>query len=338
METVMETAVMETIKHPAGVMGPKQLAALHQASKTTDPVITKGFQSLAASAPLTYAPRPLKDVNIGPYGTGKGHDEFIDDCMQTYMQALMYVATRKEDHAKKSLQVMQAWVATCHTFKGSNAPLECAWGGAVMVRAAELLKHVYPGWTQDFERRFNGFLDKIILPNLNTRYPEIFKWNNNWILTIQEAILQIAFFRNDLARARWVVDEFKKSLQQCVLPCGMCTETKRDQIHAQFQLGSIVQVCEMCFHQGSDMYTPAILKCLEHHAFILQGGIPPGVKKEELKDVWFMPCVWDIAYNHYVNRKKLTMPETEKLLAGKNRRPEKLTFNWGPAWIHFKTF
>lgn len=329
---------METIKHPAGVMGPKQMAALHQVSKATDPVIVKGFQNLAASALLTYTPRALKDVNIGAYGIGSGHDEFINDCMQTYLQALMYVATKKEDHAKKSVQVMTAWVATCQTFQGSNAPLECAWGGAVMVRAAELLKHVYPGWTADFEHRFNGFLDRIILPNLNTRYNEIFKWNNNWILTIQEAILQIAFFRNDLPRARWVVEEFKKSLPLCVLPCGMCTETKRDQIHAQFQLSSIVQVCEMCFHQGLDLYNDNILKCLEHHAFILQGGIPPQVKKEELKDVWFMPCVWDIAYNHYVNRRKLSMPETTKLLTGKNRRPEKLTFNWGPAWIHFKTF
>jgi hypothetical protein len=77
---------------------------------------------------------------------------------------------------------------------------------------------------------------------------------------------------------------------------------------------------------------------MEYHASILNGKKPNDIKPEELKDVWFMPSVWDIGYNHYINRKKLSQKiliETEILLKSKNNRPEKLTFNWGPAWIHY---
>lgn len=51
----------------------------------------------------------------------------------------------------------------------ANGPLEAAWGLALMARAAELLKHANGGaraWTKAVERRFLGFVDALLMPNL----------------------------------------------------------------------------------------------------------------------------------------------------------------------------
>lgn len=49
----------------------------------------------------------------------------------------------------------------------ANGPLEAAWGLALMARAAELLKHGNASaWTPAVERRFFGFVDALLMPNL----------------------------------------------------------------------------------------------------------------------------------------------------------------------------
>jgi hypothetical protein len=101
----------------------------------------------------------------------------------------------------------------------------------------------------------------------------------------------------------------------------------------------------MCWHQGvKDVYAHLdnrIMKCLEFHASILNGNIPLSLKGQPLKDVWFMPSSWDIGYNHYVNRCKFQMPQTKLLLdkeKPKPNRPEWLSFNWGPGWLHYNSY
>jgi hypothetical protein len=331
------------IKHPATTLGIRQYNVLKRASASSDGSHRKGFQMLNEYCKLDYVSKALEIVDIGPYGSGKGHDEFIDDAMQIYHLSLMYIASNDERYAQKSISLIDTWIKTCKEFKGLNAPLEVGWGGTCIVKAVEILKYSFKGWNIDFEIRFKTFIDKIFIPNLRTRYNEIKKWNNNWILTIQECLLQIALFKDDMIEVGYIIEEFKHCLCKCIpYESGQCTETKRDLIHAQFQFGSMLQIAETCWHQGINLYSlnnNIIMKCLEYHASILNGKVPNDVIKNELKDVWFMPSTWDVGYNHYVNRMKLVMPETDILLKTKRKnkrnRPEKASFNWGPGWIHF---
>jgi hypothetical protein len=79
---------------------------------------------------------------------------------------------------------------------------------------------------------------------------------------------------------------------------------------------------------------------MEYHACILNGGCPPNVKREQLKDVWFMPSTWELGYNHFVNRRKMSLPHTKQLLEKekpKLNRPEMMSFNWGPGWLHYNS-
>lgn len=338
-----------TIKHPSTTLGPAQLQNLRTSQSSTNVAIKTGFDILSREVNLNYKSRVIPYIDIGPHGAGLGHDEFIGDSMQIYHLALMYLATNDICYKKKALELQDEWNTKCKSFKGSNAPLECAWGGINMIRSVELLKHYKPSqivsWDITFETRFKSFLEKVIVPNLLARYNEVAKWNNNWILTIQEALLQYYLYTDNIVDANKIINDFINTLPKCVpYNCGMCTETKRDLIHSQFQIGSIVQFAEMCYHQGINMYNihnNLISKCMEYHAMLLNGKLPEGssIKKEELKDMWFMPSAWDIGHNHFTYRQlpPMKMQETTTLLNTKKNRPEKLSFNWGPAWIHHKT-
>lgn len=325
------------LKHPAVTMGTPQFEILASSSKSSVPAHKKGFEKLNEYARVNYKPNALTIVDIGPFGAGKGHDEFTGDAMQIYALVLMYLATKNMRYAEHALVIQDAWNMTCHFFRGSNAPLEVAWGAACMVRAFELLKYTYPLWCSGFERRFNRLIDKIFLPNLRNRYNEIKRWNNNWILSMLEALMQIALFRDDRSEYLRLIEEYKGVLPSCVPnQSGKSTETTRDLIHAQFQIGSIIQIAEMAWQQGIDLYAfhdNCVRRTMEYHADILLGGVPPDVRKEQLSQVWFMPSAWETGLNHYVGRRKTNMPKTGALLSKK--RPEAASFNWGPPWMFY---
>jgi hypothetical protein len=342
---------LQKVVHPATTLGVSQIKNLHNCKTSSIEVLRKGYVLLEKDTNLNYKSRALSHIDIGPGGKGVGHDEFIGDSMQIYNLTLMFIATNDKRYAVKAISIQDEWNTKCVSFKGSNAPLECAWGSACMVRAIELLKYSLQDWRKthfDYEKRFIKFLNTVITPNLRDRYNEIRKWNNNWILSIQEALLQIYLFSDDIHSSTIIIEDFKKSIKNCVpLACGMCTETKRDLIHTQFQIGSMVQIAEICWHQGIDIYSinnNAILHCMEYHASILNGNVPKdmtAIELNNLKDKWFMACVWDIGYNHFINRGKVSlnmMVQTDNLLKTKSNRPEKLTFNWGPGWIHFLSY
>lgn len=40
-----------------------------------------------------------------------------------------------------------------------------------------------------------------------------------------------------------------------ILDCGECNETKRDLFHSQFGLGGLIQVAEIGWQQGKDLYS-----------------------------------------------------------------------------------
>lgn len=329
------------IKHPATTLSTKQSLILQNAKGSNIDIYKKGFEILAKYCNLNYKPRSLPIVDIGAYGSGSGHDEFVGDAMQCYNLILLYLATKDERYAVTALKIQETWQNTLKEFKGSNAPLEMAWGATCIVRGFELLKHMYPKWNKIIEEKFNQYIELFILPTLKGRYNEVAKWNNNWILTIQEALIQVALFRNDIDEFYRLVHEYMQKVQCCINKNdGSCTETCRDLIHSQFQIASAIQIAEMCWHQGIDVYSfneECLKKCMEYHASILNGIVPIGRKKEELKDVWFMPSAWEVGYNHYAVRKQQKLPHTLQLLNTKNNRPEKVSFNWGPSWMFYNS-
>lgn len=313
--------------HPGTVMG-----SSHYANISKHVAAIKKMKDESAAWPGC---RCIANVNIGPFGVGLGHKEFTGDCTQSYKFVLLWLATGDNAYALKAAEIIRSWSVGCHSFGGANAPLEIGWG-CILVRSAEILRYKWSGWKESgLEKSLGVFIDKIMLPNLTGRYKEIIKWNNNWILTILEALMQIYIYKDDIEKFKWCIDEYKNIRPRMFLgETGKNNEIERDIIHASFQLLSHINICEMAYHQGIVLYDQLIWKSCEYIASIINGKVPADMTKEKIKDPWYMPACWEIAINHYVRRMKMPMPESESMMQQKKRRPEGATFCWGCGWTH----
>lgn len=331
------------LQHPATTLGKEQLQQLRTSSVSRDPVISEGYKWLRSRAKENYKSNVLETVDIGPYGDGRGHKEWIEDCMQVYCQTLMFLATNNNTFAKKAMDIMHDWCTKCKSFRGSNAPLEMAWGFTLLVRSMELLKytfndfHVYTSGPQNIPVKlaFNKFLDNIAVPVLTTRFDEISKWKNNWILSILECLITVAFYCDDTKTVPKLVTQFEKSVMESTETSGLNTDSRRgDCYHFCFALSSQIQILEMCWHQKIPVSNPVVQRIADSfliHARFLNGEHVPGLT-DTCSKYWFTHCSWEVAVTYY-GRMGIKLEAVEKLLS--RNRPETLSFNWGPGWVHY---
>jgi hypothetical protein len=289
---------------------------------------------LLKNTDLNYKPRALAKLNIGIGGTGIGHEELKNDSKQVYGQALAYIITGNDIYAKNSMKIIDSWSSKNMEFIGSNAPLEAAWCTAAMARGCELLKWCYNGWDKNVEAKYKLWVNDILMPHL-TGMTEKYKLNwgfyNNWHTSITEARLQFALLCEDTDEVNNMIDKYKIIFNSYVKSNGLTGESFRDSDHCCFGLAGMIQICELCYHQGVDLYSlrdNLLLKCIELHAGIYNG------KENNLYDIklfniykWVQPSGWEIAFNHYVKRKNEKMPNTLCLL--QKIRPCKYELHWG---------
>jgi hypothetical protein len=317
--------------HPGGVIDPHVLPKL-RGLRSDEPNVLR----LKKNTPLNYHPRAIAHANLLPYGAGVGHAEFIGDGQMAYQSTLLYNVTGDEAYAKQAANILDAWATTCVTFDGPNAPLEAAWGTAAMARAAELLKYTWPGWKlSGVEDRYLKWIDNIILPHLVK--PLGWDDRNNWGLSICEARLALSILRDGTTSPTydwskeflWCQFQYQRIHTGYVFNSGQTGEFTRDYFHNQFGIGSLIQIPEILWHQGIDLYSlreSLMHKSMEFNAYPLLGEKPPNAVGET-HDIWFVPGGWFIAYKHYHGRKSLPMPKTEAVLA---KYPmDDMVFHWG---------
>jgi hypothetical protein len=279
-------------------------------------ICPKVKDKLSAKTPVNYKARALERVCIEAYGAGTGHEEFTKDGEQAVQQAVMWCMTKDERYACNALSILHAWANSCVSFEGSNAPLELGWGTCSLVRAAEILRYTYPKWnSKDNAAAVNKFIDNIAMPKLTKKLG----WTNNWQITICEARLQIAIFRDDRAEFDWAVSEYRRIFKEYVRSDGTTAETGRDLVHAQFGIGGLMQIPELVFEYtggGVDLFQPLLARVCEVHADM--------ILNKRGKDPWFLPCGWEIALRKFG---AVRVPNTKRLLD--KHGPELYVFHWG---------
>ena len=168
--------------------------------------------------------------------------------------ALQWYFTGNSEHATKGVDILDAWATTHRTWSGNSVHLHAAWRGGTLVKAAEILRHTYPGWTSTNTRRCEDYFEDVIWPQF--RIPDPVRAANQGANNIWGAI-QIAIFCNDQQKFQQCLDAFL--LDACggisnTLPNGQNGDTGRDQGHAMGMIGNLVSVAEIAWAQGVDLY------------------------------------------------------------------------------------
>ncbi|SMQ19480.1 Alginate lyase [Streptomyces sp. Ag82_O1-12] len=252
------------------------------------------FDQMMASkyADLNRTPKPRAVVECGSYSNPDlGCTDEREDAIAAYTHALAWYLTRDERHARKAIELMDAWSAVIRDHTNSNAPLQTGWAGSSWPKAAEIITYTYTGtWANS--GRFATMLRTVYLPEIINGSNS----NGNWELSMMEAAVGISVFLEDKASydkamakfrtrtAAYVYLESDGALPKTVpsqnlntrekivtywqgqstFVNGLSQETCRDFTHTGYGLSAISHVAETSRIQGQDLYGTDVGERLRH--------------------------------------------------------------------------
>ncbi len=294
------------------------------------------FNALKASsaAKRDWTPQPVPKLHVGTNNENPslGYEEINADSQASWVQGLLWYLTGDEAYAKNAIAISKAWGETLRDIVDEqNGPLNAGWYGTLFCRGAELVKHTYAGWaTSGAEQPLVRMLNEEFYPIVTRGDRPTSGFNQNWAASATETVMAIAIFTDDRARFDEAVDYYKTLIPKVINPGGQSSELYRDLVHVQFGLGGYTHIAEMAWHQGVDLYSyrdNRLLKGYEYTATLLNGDTPSPAPTRPINKRRFHPSGWEIALNHYKNRKGLSPTADGARIAG--HRPDKASRCWG---------
>jgi len=289
---------------------------------------------------LDFRPQPFAHVVRGASGAGqKGGAELMASAAAAASHVNQWVVSGDEAHARKVIEIFDAWSALLADFSENDAMLIAGWTGGEFANAAEILRTTYSGWSSDSIASFKRMLLAVYVPLLRMYYPEA---NGNWDAAIMFTLLAIGVFSEDHAVMESVYAHYRfgpmnGGITRYVYPSGQCEETTRDQNHVQLGLGYFAQTALVAWNQGVDLFAEAdnrLALGYEYTARLLLGEPVPvyGVivdRSPRIRDGY------ELVLQHYRSRMQIDMPFTEQA-AERIRATARGTVLYyrGPSQVH----
>jgi hypothetical protein len=305
---------------------------------------------------LDYASRAKAVVRA----RGGDAEEMKDDAAAAYTHALLWYLSGEEAHARKAAEILNSWSELLEeiTSEDRQKELVAGWAGSVFPLAGEILRSGDSGWGVEEQKRFAAMLQRVFVPLLMGGNAS---FNGNWELTMANGLVAIGVFCEDTEafnRGVWLwrkrVPAFvylRKDGATPVRPVdvqgvvpeglreeegirrywfgpagyfdGLTQETLRDfGHHTQSGLASAINVAEIAFQQGLDLYAEEqkrLVAAMEWQAARMVGRPAPA----ELFPKGYAPAgplpTWEVGFNHFHNRRGIAMPNTAELIRTKVR-------------------
>jgi hypothetical protein len=344
--------VMRDFRHPGVLVNRGQLDLLRDRIKAgAQPWKGAYDKAMGKYGDLAYQARPFATVECGSYSNpNNGCSEERNDGVAAYTHALAWYVTGDEAHARKAIEIMNAWAATLKGHSNSNAPLQTGWGGAIWPLGAEIIRHLYGKWPQAEVDTFSRMLRDLYLASTLKGSGS----NGNWELVMIEASIEIAVFLDDRASFDRAVAMFRQRVPayfyltsdgptpvpppagnrttpaqlvdfwsgQSTFVDGLSQETCRDFVHTQYGIASSLAIAETAYQQGVDLYaeqSERLRTTMEFHADYLLGKAPPATLCGGNLSRGDVLPTWEIGYNHFHDRLGMELPLTRMLIETKVR-------------------
>ncbi|MGF6736089.1 hypothetical protein OKW50_008262 [Paraburkholderia youngii] len=305
-----------------------------------------GFQVLTANGHtrLSWSPRPAAQINRG--GTGpQNYPQLYGDIAAAYACALYWKVTGDTAYADKAVQIMNAWSSTLQSLGGdTNVDLAAGLYGYEFAIVGEIMRS-YPGLAAADFMAFQSMMSNIFYPinidflnrHNNTDYAHYWA---NWDLCSMASIMGIGVLCDDRAMFDEAVNYYLSGLGNGAIAqavyylhpgyLGQWQESGRDQGHNNLGIGLCGAICEMAWNQGIDLYSYDNNRFLAGAEYVAKANliqadgtyltvpyesyanvdvVQPGFSTASQGDI---RPIWALVYNHYVNRKGLAAPWSEK--------------------------
>lgn len=272
-------------------------------------------------ASLDFQPKPFAHVIRGAYDAGdNGGREIQESADAANNHVMQWYVTGDEAHARKAIEIFDAWSGTLADFFENDAMLLAGWTGGQFCNAAEILHATYPGWSAQSQSQFKRMLLTVYVPLLRMFYPEA---NGNWDAAIMYTLLAIGVFCDDRELMESVYRHFRtgpvnSGITRYVYPSGQCEESCRDQGHTQLGLAYFANTCVIAWNQGVDLFGEAdnrLALGFEYTARFMLGEDVPVYGKISQETRGRFSDTYHAILQHYRYEKHIAMPYTERAAA-----------------------
>jgi hypothetical protein len=294
-------------------------------------------------------PKAQSDYKPGPHRHMMDRGRAQRDAIAAYLNALRWLISGDTAHADCAVRILNGWSGKVNEVShGNDQP---GLGGipiGTFAIAAELMRS-YPGWSAPDQERFKRMLVDYFYPvchdfltRHNGRCDSAF-WAN-WDTCNMRAIMAIGVFCDDRAKFDEAVEYFKNgrgtgSIRNATpfrFEDGLVQwqESGRDYAHVMGGQGLLMELCQIAWNQGLDLFgydDNRLLGAAEHTAqYTLWKGVPytyynncDNANQFYISENYhgrLDASHFELVYNHYVVRQGLKAPHV-KLFAAL-RRPE----------------
>jgi len=297
---------------------------------------------------LDWQPRPVANVVRGPSNRPDvGGTALLRDGAAAYSHAIQWVVTGERPHARKAVDIFNAYATTLESIGGHDARLLVGMVGISFVNAAEIIRHTDAPWNDDEQRQFNRLLREVFYPVIEDFYPTA---NGNWDAAMIQTMLAMGVFLDDRAMFQRAVDYYltgqgNGAIRMYVNEFGECQESGRDQAHTQMGLGYLGCAAEIAWKQGVDLYGAYDNRLAIGFEYTAKYNLGHDVPYEPYrshegryhyraiseKARGRFSSIYERVYHHYHVRKGLEMPFTARVVA--RNRPER----WQTAYASWNT-
>ena len=263
--------------------------------------------------------------------------KYESDFNAAYQNSVMYAVTKEEAHAQKATEILVAYANTLEAIVAGDQPLLAGIMGVKFMYAAEMMRYLYPqGMTDDNFDKVCTMFKKIFVPVLDEFIATPAYSNGNWGASVGMSYVAAAVLLNDMDMYKKGVDFYLNGNDNGTIKnyvdgdTGQCQESGRDQAHTQLGLACLSVTCEIAYKQGTDLYEVLdnrLRKGFEYTSMYNIGH--DNVPFKTWTDITGKYCSWtkisadgrgqfrpvfEMVYNHYVNRKGLNMVYTKEVL------------------------
>lgn len=313
-------------------------------------------------ASLTYTARPQAVVYRNDPLNGADNSAILfNDVAASYACALRWKVTGDTAYADKAVQIMNAWSSTLTKISWSNGYydgfLAAGLQGYQFANAGEIMRN-YSGWAAADFLRFQTMMTNVFY-SMNSGMlttPSSLAVYSNWDLCALASILAIAVLCDNRTAFDAGINYFKNGLGNggvfntvnYIHPgyLGQTQESGRDQGHNTLSVMLLTTICEMAWNQGVDLYGYDNNRVLAAAEYVSKGNLiqtgttyyampfAPYTNGSTANTVFAtggqgtLRAGWALIYHHYVNRKGLAAPYTQKYMALTS--PEGGGGNYGP--------
>jgi hypothetical protein len=334
--------------HPGLLHTTKDLNRMKEMVASQTEPWKSGFDKFKASpfSSSQWTPHPAEHVERSLLsGAGKHIGDLEKDVCAAYQNALMWVITGDEAHAKKAVEIINVWSKTLKVFDGTDVELGAGLCGFKLTNAAEIMRYTYPAWTPSEVKQCQEMFMNIFYPPI--QYFALWA-HGNWDLACMKEIMAIGVFCDDHALFDKAVDFYYKgpgngSLTHYIVnENGQGQESGRDQPHSQLGIGHLSEMCEIGWSQGLDMYGAVNNRLLKGFEYTAKYNLGEDVPFEPYTDIsgrfpatkvsesgrGNLRSIYEMVLNHYANRVGLPAEQYKYTsLAADKLRPEGGGFN-----------